>query len=139
VARTQKTRWEHGHLQTLAQELPRLLVAFACRPRAATLVLALDLSIPPLALYFLCLAISLPLFSLGGVFHATLEVAALISLSSAVALGLAIALAWWRHAKHLLSLRELLTAPLYAVWKLPVYVAYFLKRKSGWIRTERNV
>jgi cellulose synthase/poly-beta-1,6-N-acetylglucosamine synthase-like glycosyltransferase len=139
VARTQKTRWEHGHLQTLAQELPRLFAAFVCRPRTATLVLALDLSIPPLALYFLCLAISLPLFSLGGFFHATLEVAALISLSSAVALGLAIALAWWQHAKHLLSLRELLTAPLYAVWKLPVYVAYFMKRKSGWIRTERNV
>ena len=139
VARTQKTRWEHGHLQTLVQELPRLLLAFACRPRAATLVLAMDLVIPPLALYFLCVAISLPLFALGYFFSAELGAAALVSLSTAVALALAITLAWLRYARHLLSLRELLTVPLYAAWKLPVYVAFFLNRKSGWTRTARKV
>ena len=58
---------------------------------------------------------------------------------SAAALFVAITLAWLRHARHLLSLRELLTVPLYAAWKLPVYVAYFLKRKSGWTRTDRKV
>jgi len=139
IARTQKTRWEHGHLQTLVQELPRLLVAFARRPRAATLVLAMDLVIPPLALYFLCVAISLPLFALGYFFSAEIGAAALVSLSTAVALALAITLAWLRYARHLLSLRELLTVPLYAAWKLPVYVAFFLNRKSGWTRTSRKV
>jgi cellulose synthase/poly-beta-1,6-N-acetylglucosamine synthase-like glycosyltransferase len=139
VARTQKTRWEHGHLQTLAQELPRLLGAFVRRPRAATLVLAMDLLIPPLALYFLCVAISLPLLVLGYCFIPALATAAWISLSSAIALALAITLAWLGHARQLLSLRELLSVPLYAAWKLPVYVAYFLKRKSGWTRTARKV
>ena len=57
----------------------------------------------------------------------------------ALALALAIALGWWNHARQLLSLRELLTVPLYAAWKLPVYVSYFLKRKSGWTRTARKV
>ena len=139
VARTQKTRWEHGHLQTLAQELPRLLGAFVRRPRAATLVLAMDLLIPPLALYFLCVATSLALLVLGCCFIPALATAAWISLSSAVALALAITLAWLGHARQLLSLRELLSVPLYAAWKLPVYVAYFLKRKSGWTRTARKV
>ncbi len=139
IARTQKTRWEHGHLQTLVQELPRLLAAFVRRPSAATLVLAMDLVIPPLALYFLCVAISLPLLALGCYFSAALGPAALVSLSSAVALAMAIALAWLRHARHLLSWSELLTVPLYAAWKLPVYVAFFLSRKSGWTRTARKV
>jgi cellulose synthase/poly-beta-1,6-N-acetylglucosamine synthase-like glycosyltransferase len=139
VARSQKSRWEHGHLQTLAQELPRLLLAFVRRPRAATLVLAMDLVIPPLALYFLCVAISLPLFALGYFFVPVLGAAVLVSLSSALALALAISLAWLRYARQLLSLRELLTVPLYAAWKLPVYVAYFLNRKSGWTRTARKV
>jgi cellulose synthase/poly-beta-1,6-N-acetylglucosamine synthase-like glycosyltransferase len=139
VARTQKARWEHGHLQTLAQELPRLLVAFVRRPRAATLMLAMDLVIPPLALYFMCVVISLPLFALGYLRSPVMGVATLVSLSSALSLALAITLAWLGHARQLLSLRELLTVPLYAAWKLPVYVAYFLKRRSGWIRTARKV
>ena len=139
VARTQKTRWEHGHLQTLREELPRLLAAFVHHPRAATLVLAMDLVIPPLALYFLCVAISLPVLAIGSYFNAWLQPALWIAMVSAAALFVAITLAWLRHARHLLSLRELLTVPLYAAWKLPVYVAYFLKRKSGWTRTDRKV
>jgi cellulose synthase/poly-beta-1,6-N-acetylglucosamine synthase-like glycosyltransferase len=139
VARTQKARWEHGHLQTLTQELPRLLAAFVRRPRAATLVLAMDLVIPPLALYFVCLAISVPLCLVGYWFYPAFGAAAVLSVLSALALALAIALAWLRHARHVLSLRELLGVPLYAAWKLPVYVAYFLQRKSGWTRTARKV
>lgn len=139
VARTQKTRWEHGHLQTLREELPRLLTAFVQRPRAATLVLAMDLVIPPLALYFLSVVVSLALFALGSYWSAALLPALGIAMAGAAALFVAITLAWYQHGSHLLSLRELLTVPLYAAWKLPVYVAYFLKRKSGWTKTERQV
>jgi cellulose synthase/poly-beta-1,6-N-acetylglucosamine synthase-like glycosyltransferase len=139
VARTQKTRWEHGHLQTLGEELPRLLAAFARRPCAATLVLAMDLVIPPLALYFICVALSLPLLTLGCHFTAALLPALWIAVASAAALLMAITVAWLQHARQLLSLRELLTVPLYAAWKLPVYIAYFLNRKSGWTRTARKM
>ena len=52
--------------------------------------------------------------------------------------GLAIGLGWWFFGRQLLSARELLTTPLYALWKLPVYVAYFLKKRSGWVRTKRD-
>lgn len=135
----QKTRWEHGHLQTLTQELPRLISAFMRNPRAATLVLALDLLIPPLALYFSCLAVSLALLSIGHLIGLDFGFANWVSFISAATFALAIMLSWVYYARNLLSLRELLTAPLYAAWKLPVYVAYFLKRKSGWLRTPRQV
>ena len=97
------------------------------------------LVIPPLALYFLCLAVSLPLFAMAAWFVPALAAAWLIALSSAFALALSIVLAWQGHAPQLLSLRELLMVPLYALWKLPVYLAYFLNRKSAWIRTARKV
>jgi hypothetical protein len=139
VARTQKARWEHGHLQTLTHELPRLLAAFVRRPRAATLVLAMYLVIPPLALYFLSVAITLPLCLAGAWLSPAFIPAAVLLVFSALALAVAIALAWWQHARHLLRLRELLSVPLYAAWKLPVYVSYFLQRKSGWTRTARSV
>lgn len=139
VARTQKTRWEHGHLQTLREELPRLLGALLRRPRAAILVLAMDLLIPPLALYALCVALSLPLLALGSHASAALLPALWIASSAAAALLLAVTLAWRQHARHVLSLAELCSVPLYAAWKLPVYLAYFLQRKSGWTKTLRKV
>lgn len=139
VARVQKSRWEHGHLATLTQELPRLL-GQALRTRKASLwALSLDLLIPPLALYFLLLmAIMLPLSIVGGIFMPIYQPLAAFMCATALAFGVAIGLSWGRYARHLLSLRELVLAPLYAFWKIPVYVAYALYKRSGWVRTDRN-
>jgi len=98
----------------------------------------MDLLIPPVALYFLLLAVaqaaSLVAASLWPVWH----LSALVVSAASGCFVLAIALGWWRFARHLLSARELLTTPLYALWKLPVYLAYALKKRSGWVRTRRD-
>jgi cellulose synthase/poly-beta-1,6-N-acetylglucosamine synthase-like glycosyltransferase len=50
AARTQRTRWEHGHLKTLLTQVPRL-TSLAVKHRRCDLAwLALDLAIPPLSL-----------------------------------------------------------------------------------------
>jgi glycosyltransferase involved in cell wall biosynthesis len=138
VARVQKSRWEHGHLATLIDELPGLLRAALARRDPALAVLAMDLMIPPVAFYFLLLAAlvtaAIPAAALWPVFHAA---AALASLG-ALAFALAIGLGWLRFGRELLSARELLGLPLYALWKLPVYVAFFVGRRSGWVRTARK-
>jgi len=138
VAKVQKSRWEHGHLATLTEELPGLLAAAFKSGKPALIVLAMDLLIPPVAFYFLLLAVA-ELVSLGAavLWPVWLPAAVLLSLS-VLAFGLAIGLAWWGFGRHLLSARELLTTPLYALWKLPVYLAYFLKKRSGWVRTKRD-
>ncbi len=138
VARTQKSRWEHGHLQTLTEELPRLLGAALTGGRAALWVLALDLLIPPLALYVMVLGTALALALLLAWVWSAMVPAAVVLALAALATGAAVALAWWRHGRHLLSARELLATPLYALWKLPVYVAYAFKRRTGWVRTRRK-
>lgn len=138
VARAQKSRWEHGHLTTLREELPRLLGA-ALRTRSPALgVLALDLLIPPLALYVLTLGLALALALVASLASPWFIAACTVLALGAVALTWAVLLAWHRHGRHLLSARELLTTPLYALWKLPVYVAYALRRRSGWVRTKRK-
>jgi hypothetical protein len=138
VARVQKSRWEHGHLATLIEELPGLLRAALARRDPALAVLAMDLMIPPVALYFLLLAAlvtaAIPAAAFWPVFHAT---AALASLG-ALAFALAIGLGWLRYGRDLLGPSELLRLPLYALWKLPVYVAFFIGRRSGWVRTARK-
>lgn len=138
VARGQKARWEHGHLQTLRQELPRMLAAYCHRPRLATAVLALDLLIPPLTLYVLSLAAMLVLAGLGAAFWSGAQAALAVLLLAQAGLLLAVVLAWWLFGRHLLSPMELLTTPLYALWKIPVYWAYALRRRSGWVRTSRD-
>ena len=138
VAKVQKSRWEHGHLATLTEELPGLLAEAFKSGKPALIVMALDLLIPPVAFYFLLLAVAEFLVVLAAAFWPVwLPAAALLSMS-VLAFCLAIGLTWWGFGRHLLSARELMTTPLYALWKLPVYVAYFLKKRSGWVRTKRE-
>ena len=137
VARAQKSRWEHGHLRTLTEELPRLLLAVLRTGRMPLFVLALDLLIPPLALYFLMLAVMVPLGLAAGLLWPGAQELAMVMSGTVMAFTWAIGLAWWRYGKDLLSLRELVSTPLYALWKIPVYVAYVVRKRSGWVRTQR--
>ena len=138
VAKVQKSRWEHGHLATLTEELPGLLAAALRTGQPALIVMAMDLLIPPVALYFLVLTAAL-VASLGAAaVWPVWQLAAGIASLATVGLFLAIALTWWRFGRHLLSARELMTTPLYAVWKIPLYLAFFLKKRSGWVRTKRD-
>jgi cellulose synthase/poly-beta-1,6-N-acetylglucosamine synthase-like glycosyltransferase len=138
VAKVQKSRWEHGHLATLTQELPGLLGAALKSGKPALIVLAMDLLIPPVAFYFLLLTLAELLIVTAALLWPVWQLAAVLLSLSALGFCLAIALAWWGFGRHLLSARELMTTPLYALWKLPVYVAYFLKKRSGWVRTKRE-
>src|SRR4051812_32198806 len=46
----QRTRWEHGHMQTLVTQVPRLLVGGLMRMRPRLWGLGLELLVPPLSL-----------------------------------------------------------------------------------------
>ncbi len=138
VAKAQKSRWEHGHLAVMAEELPQMMGQAIRRREPALIVLAMDLMIPPIAFYFMLLG-TLFLLSISGAwfFEAMLPIAWVTTVGFC-ALALSIFLAWWFYGKHLLSAGELLTTPLYALWKLPIYLAFFMKKRSGWKRTDRT-
>lgn len=138
VALIQKSRWEHGHLATLSEELLPLLAATFRSFKPASVVLSLDLLIPPVSLYFLVLVMTLVVFLGGALVWPVWQAAASVVCIAAIMFGMAIGLGWWFFGRQLLSAGELLTTPLYALWKLPVYVSYFLKKRSGWVRTKRD-
>lgn len=136
-AKSQRTRWEHGHLSVIASAGPRLLWrAFAARD-ASLAVMVLDLMVPPLASLVLVLLALLMVdaawMGLGG--------GALPLAIACFAFGMLIAAvlaAWTQQARHLISLRELLALPWYVVTKIPVYVRLFTKRQVEWVRTKRD-
>jgi cellulose synthase/poly-beta-1,6-N-acetylglucosamine synthase-like glycosyltransferase len=137
AARTQRTRWEHGHLQTLLRQTPRLAGLALARRRPELFWLALDLAIPPLALLVsvlsLATAAAFILWLCGGsALPASLLMAACLLLSAAVLIG------WAAHCRRQVPFWALAAAPLYAAVKLPIYAAFVLQRQQQWIRTQRD-
>lgn len=137
AASAQRRRWEHGHLQTILRMAPRLLVAGLRQRRLALLALAADLGVPPLSLLAVLLlgvwaaALATGLAGGGGM------PLALASLALGLA-AVAVLLAWLAHGRSVISGRELLRAPLYAVAKLPLYRDFLGRRQRDWVRTDRK-
>ena len=137
AAAVQRTRWEHGHLQTILRNVPRLVGQRLKQQRPGLIGLALDLAVPPLALLVI-------LWGVVTVVAAALWMAGLagmVPLGALAAIGgllaASILAGWARFARHILPLRTLLSIPFYVVWKVPLYLAFLWKRQQVWIRTER--
>ena len=53
-------------------------------------------------------------------------------------LSFALLLAWWREGRSILPFSALLKTPLYVLWKIPIYVGFYINRQRGWNRTRRE-
>jgi cellulose synthase/poly-beta-1,6-N-acetylglucosamine synthase-like glycosyltransferase len=137
AARTQRTRWEHGHLTTLLGVGPRLLALGLARGRPGLMAMALDLMVPPLAALVLLLG-ALALVDAAwwlGVGDAAPFTVAFVAFTLVAA---AVLVAWWREGRGLLGVRELFGLPLYIAAKLPMYLRLLGKRQVEWVRTKRD-
>jgi cellulose synthase/poly-beta-1,6-N-acetylglucosamine synthase-like glycosyltransferase len=134
---SQRTRWEHGHLSLMFSDGPRLIAHALLRGRFALLMQVFDMLVPPLALLAMA---SLALGAVNGmawcVFGWTTPL--LVSMLGIAALAAAILVARARFAADLLSGRELLTAPVYMLAKIPLYLRFLVKRQVEWVRTKRD-
>lgn len=138
AAKSQRSRWEHGHLEVLLQQVPHLLQAAWKQRRLDLLAMALDLSIPPmslLALSWISVSGIVLLLSLAGI--PSTFVVDLLGCSGLL-IGAAIFTAWFGFAADSISIAELLSTPLYILWKLPIYLAFLVKPKTRWVSTERD-
>jgi cellulose synthase/poly-beta-1,6-N-acetylglucosamine synthase-like glycosyltransferase len=134
---SQRRRWEHGHLSMIFAGVPALLAHAVRRGSTASLGLALDLLVPPLALLAVLLAAAgaaAAALGAAGFGWTPAAVAALSMLAFAAAVGVA----WWRVGRRWLRFAELVAAPWYIVKKLPVYAAFVSKRQKEWVRTGRS-
>jgi cellulose synthase/poly-beta-1,6-N-acetylglucosamine synthase-like glycosyltransferase len=136
--RSQKTRWEHGHLSMIFSAVPSLLWKGLKTGNLELLALALDVCVPPVAALAILVVASCGL----GAWLATVsrmgQWVAFTAGLAALALGLAVLLAWWRVGRQWLSIGELVGAPLYVLRKLPVYGSFLIRRQKEWVRTSRH-
>jgi hypothetical protein len=138
VAKTQRTRWEDGHLQTLLTQTPRLATASVQQKRFDLLAIALDLSVPPLSLL---VAIWLAAFaaSILATIIGTSPIPAILLAVQGLLILVSIVSAWAKLWRADISGSTLLSVPFYILWKIPLYLGFLLKRPTKWVRTERDV
>lgn len=135
-AKTQRTRWEHGHVRTSLTQIPRLLAGLVFQGRPSLIGPILELAVPPVSLllgvwaagfaacgiWALCGGWTLPWLILGIAFGS---------------LVLTMPLIWWKFARDLLRLGTLLKIPVYVAWKVPIYLKMVVSPQRNWVRTQR--
>lgn len=136
-AKSQRTRWEHGHLSQIFDQVPRLLLASIKQQRLELLTLALELAVPPLSilviLWFCFLTLSLILTLIGWIKYSLW-----LLLAEGFLLSISILGSWYKYGRDLIPSLMLLSIPQYIVWKLPIYFNFFYQKKINWEKTERE-
>jgi cellulose synthase/poly-beta-1,6-N-acetylglucosamine synthase-like glycosyltransferase len=133
----QRTRWEHGHLNMILKQAPRLIMQSIVNGNKDLLAITLDLCVPPLALLVVMLA---GLVAAAGVSYVSgvTYIPLLIAGSSIAILAAAVVLAWWGWGRHIISFFTFLLIPVYVLSKIPHYVGFLFNRQKKWVRTDRN-
>jgi cellulose synthase/poly-beta-1,6-N-acetylglucosamine synthase-like glycosyltransferase len=136
--RTQRERWERGHISMISMMFPGLFCRAVAHRDWNLLALTLDLAVPPLSLLAILVI---------GMFAVTVS-CALLGLSSAavipstailVAFVLAACLAWLKCGRDVVPIGTVLLIMPYIFAKLGLYRDHlFNKAGARWIRTDRT-
>ncbi len=134
----QSKRWEHGHLSVMLGEMPALLWAGIKRGQSLVVAMALDLSIPPLALFVGLLVMFALLCSVLFYGFAVAAFAFVLSIMNVILLLMSVIFAWWGFGQRIISLGQLLYIPVYILQKVPNYFSFIVKRQTAWNKTKRD-
>jgi glycosyltransferase involved in cell wall biosynthesis len=137
VQKTQRSRWESGHLRMMFQRGPQFFVRSLRSGNWKAVAMALDLMVPPIAFLILSLCIA----TIGGFILFLLTGISGLFLTGMGSLGLvaiAVVIAWRVHGSEILPARALLAIPTYVLTKLPLYATVFSKTRRAWVRTKRD-
>lgn len=134
---SQRARWEHGYIGVILTEGPSLFLDALVTGNAKMLALALDLSVPPLALLTLLVAI---VWFASAVFYVTtwIRLPVIIASTAAALIAISVFLSWQRYGRRIISLSGLALAIVYAIRKVPLYAKFLVSRQLDWVRSRRN-
>lgn len=135
--KSQRTRWEHGHLGMIVKEGPTLLWKSVKAFNIGMLVLVLDMCIPPLAL----LSLLVMILSMLGVILMVItdqHMPWILGTIPFFLLVTSVMMAWWKFGRGILSFTDLAYIPVYILLKIPVYIKFIVKRQVNWVRSRRD-
>ena len=138
-ALSQRSRWEHGHLEMIIAEVPRLLKAFVTKGSFPALGLALDILIPPLSLLVMTWFISMVAIWLATILTSISLVPAIIISLAGFFLISGMFFAWIKFGRSDLPVQNLIAIPFYILGKIPIYLKFLINPQSRWLKTERDL
>jgi Glycosyltransferase like family 2 len=138
-AASQRSRWEHGHIEVILTQVPRLLWAALVQRRWDLLILGLDLMIPPLSLlillWLILVGVHVGAYFGGFIPHQMI----LLAMGTGLPIVLSVLIGWLKFGQDLLPLKAWTGLPHYLLWKIPIYVKFVTQPQTRWIKTERDV
>ncbi|HWA99959.1 MAG TPA: glycosyltransferase family 2 protein [Pirellulales bacterium] len=135
AAVSQRTRWEHGHLQTMVSQIPRLLWAAIVQRRPRLVATALDLAVPPLSLLVLAWVTATCAAMIEGV-RTGFWLPSVVSAATGGVMFAAMLLVN-RTFNPSGGWRTMASVPIYVVTKMPIYAGFVRRRQTDWVRTAR--
>jgi len=134
-ARSQRRRWEEGHLEMVLSAL-KLLPSIILKGRLLAIALLVDLLVPPITFLVLVLLLA-TLISFALAWISVLPVA--VAITSWALLVFSVVVAWRHEGRAILPFASLALIPSYVLSKLGIYGRFALRRKTEqWVKTDRN-
>jgi cellulose synthase/poly-beta-1,6-N-acetylglucosamine synthase-like glycosyltransferase len=138
AARTQRERWERGHIGMILTTAPRLFYRAAVDRNWNLLALTLDLAVPPLSLLAILVIGIVCITAVCALLGLSLS-ALIVSGAALAAFVLAAFLAWLKCGRDVVPIGTVLSIPLYILGKLGLYrIKMFNKTDAQWVRTDRT-
>lgn len=137
ASKSQRTRWEHGHLQTITKRVPGLMKASFTRGDLKLFLNSLDIAIPPLALFGIILFCWLILLLGAGLLTGEYSLFTLY-FSSLFLMVTCVLTTWWRFLRPFVPASVFLGVPSYIISKLFIYRKFLRKRETKWVKTKRD-
>lgn len=135
--RTQRHRWETGHLSVVRDVVPGSLWRGLRTGNWGLTTLALDAAIPPLSSFVLAIAACVAGAGLAGLATGS-ALATAIAASAAIAIFVAVLAAWSRVGTDVLPPSRFVALAGYVANKLAIYLDSARKRPAAWIRSKRD-
>jgi cellulose synthase/poly-beta-1,6-N-acetylglucosamine synthase-like glycosyltransferase len=137
-AKSQRRRWEQGHVGVIVRNIPRLIYESFARKNFDLLALTLDAAVPPLTLLGILLGIMLLVSALGTLVGLSSS-ALIIGAANLSMYMLAVAMCWLKFGRDILPLSSISSVFSYVAQKLPLYRQIFSRGGSSrWVRTDRK-
>jgi cellulose synthase/poly-beta-1,6-N-acetylglucosamine synthase-like glycosyltransferase len=138
-AKSQRKRWERGHLNVIAKIIPSFLLEAIIKRNIGLLAMVFDAAVPPLTLLGLLVFLTLLLSAFGSLCGLS-SLALTVSAVTAVAYASAVFVSWLRFGRDVLPLKAVISVLPYVIGKLSLYGQIFFRRRipSHWVRTARG-
>ena len=122
---------------TITQQVPLLIKQAIVKKDWRLLGLALDLSVPPLALLVMLSMVGLLLLTAGS-YMAGSYGSFLILFTSVLFFAVTLTAMWWKEGQDYLTPKEMCSIPRYIFSKLSIYVAFIFNPQKSWVKTARK-